>query len=147
MRLGEANDRAEPFHVDCKNEKHLRRLAFRIDRFGQWLNATLAFSIPKNAEAVSADLAIRFTDWFARKIAPLLTLQVLSHSGSCLRSSSAKVIQCAVMAGLIIPSTSTKLSQAVWTDTARSVIPINRNLPRIRAPDLTALRKRTRSNP
>jgi len=51
MRLGEVNDRRA---VSCglQNEKYLRRLAFRIDRFGQWQKATLAFSFLKNAEAL-----------------------------------------------------------------------------------------------
>ena len=46
MRLGEVNDRRA---VSCglQNEKYLRRLAFRIDRFGQWLNATVALSFLK----------------------------------------------------------------------------------------------------
>jgi hypothetical protein len=62
-------------------------------------------------------------------------------------STNARVIQCASSAGLIAPSTSTTVSQADCKDTARSVRPIKRNLPRTRVPDLTGLRKRTRSKP
>ena len=40
-----------------------------------------------------------------------------------------------------------RIMRNLWIDTARSVSAAIRNLPRTRAPDLTGLRKRTRSKP